>query len=109
MSYTCLAVAGVGISLCFPTVANAVVGSVPAANMGIASGTNSALREIGGVFGIAILASVFADPGNYTSAHTFVNKFQERCMARRRVLRDRDHRRDRSSSPQAAGTRTEPE
>ncbi len=80
MSYTWLAVAlgvaGVGISLCFPTVANAVVGSVPASEMGIASGTNSALREIGGVFGIAILATVFANKGDYVSAQTFVHHFK---------------------------------
>jgi MFS family permease len=80
MSYTWLAVAlgiaGVGISLCFPTVANAVVGSVPPSEMGIASGTNSALREIGGVFGIAILASVFAHTGVYTSPSTFIDHFK---------------------------------
>jgi EmrB/QacA subfamily drug resistance transporter len=80
MNYTPLAVAlgvaGVGISLCFPTVSNAVVGSVPPAEMGIASGTNSALREIGGVLGIAILATIFAHPGNYTSAHTFIEHFK---------------------------------
>ncbi|ADP82455.1 DHA2 family efflux MFS transporter permease subunit [Pseudofrankia inefficax] len=70
-----LAVAGVGISLCFPTVANAVVGSVPPAEMGVASGTNSAVREIGGVFGVAILASVFAGSGVYTSTRTFVDHF----------------------------------
>lgn len=79
MSYTWLAVAlgiaGVGISLCFPTVANAVVGSVPPAEMGIASGTNSALREIGGVFGIAILASVFAHSGVYASPADFIDHF----------------------------------
>jgi EmrB/QacA subfamily drug resistance transporter len=80
MSYTPLAVAlgvaGVGISLCFPTVANAVVGSVPSSEMGIASGTNSALREVGGVFGIALLATVFAHPGDYTATHTFIDHFR---------------------------------
>jgi EmrB/QacA subfamily drug resistance transporter len=81
MSYTWLAVAlgvaGVGISLCFPTVTNAVLGSVPAAEVGIASGTNSALREVGGVFGVAILATVFASKGVYLSAHTFVDHFKQ--------------------------------
>jgi EmrB/QacA subfamily drug resistance transporter len=81
MNYTWLAVAlgvaGVGISLCFPTVANAVVGAVPPSEMGIASGTNSALREIGGVFGIAILASVFAHAGVYTSPSTFIDHFTD--------------------------------
>jgi EmrB/QacA subfamily drug resistance transporter len=81
MSYTWLAVAlgvaGVGISLCFPTVANAVVGSVAPSEMGIASGTNSALREIGGVFGVAILASVFAHSGVYTSPSIFIDHFKD--------------------------------
>jgi EmrB/QacA subfamily drug resistance transporter len=79
MSYTwlgvALGIAGVGISLCFPTVANAVVGSVSPADMGIASGTNSSLREIGGVFGIAILAGVFSNPGVYASPDIFIDHF----------------------------------
>jgi EmrB/QacA subfamily drug resistance transporter len=81
MDYTqlgiALGVAGVGISLCFPTVANAVVGSVPPSEVGIASGTNSSIREIGGVFGIAILSSVFAHAGVYTSTHVFVDHFTD--------------------------------
>ena len=56
-----LTVAGVGISLSFPTVANAVMGAVPLEEAGIASGTNSMLRELGGVLGIAVLASVSPD------------------------------------------------
>jgi EmrB/QacA subfamily drug resistance transporter len=80
MGYTWLAVAfgvaGVGISMCFPTVASAVVGSVPNSEMGIASGTNSAVREIGGVFGVAVLATLFAGHGDYTSAHTFIQHFK---------------------------------
>jgi EmrB/QacA subfamily drug resistance transporter len=81
MSYTWLAVAlgvaGVGISLCFPSVANAVVGSVQSSQMGIASGTNSAVREIGGVFGVAVLATVFAHSGVYSSPSIFVDHFKD--------------------------------
>src|SRR5947209_2216283 len=55
-----LTVAGVGTSLTFPTVANTVMSSVRPDDAGVASGTNSALRELGGVFGVAVLASVFA-------------------------------------------------
>lgn len=80
MSYTwlgvALGVAGVGISLCFPPVANAVIGSVAPSEMGIASGTNSSVREIGGVFGIAVLAAVFASANVYTNAQTFVDHFK---------------------------------
>ena len=48
--------AGVGIGLVFPTVATEVMTSVPGPQIGVASGTNSALRELGGVFGVAVLA-----------------------------------------------------
>jgi EmrB/QacA subfamily drug resistance transporter len=71
-----LTIAGVGTSLCFPTVANAVMGSVPLDEAGIASGTNSSLRELGGVFGVAILAAVFSNHGVYSSPHAFVDGFR---------------------------------
>ena len=70
-----LTIAGTGTSFCFPTVANAVVGSVPLAEAGIASGTNSTLRELGGVLGVAVLAGVFVRPGVYASPQTFVDGF----------------------------------
>jgi MFS family permease len=69
-----LGIAGVGISMCFPTVANAVMGSVPLAEAGVASGTNS-MRELGGVLGIAVLASVFARHGVYHSPRVFIDGF----------------------------------
>jgi hypothetical protein len=46
-------VAGIGISMCFPTVANAVTASVPPQDVGVAAGTNNALNALGGVFGVA--------------------------------------------------------
>jgi EmrB/QacA subfamily drug resistance transporter len=71
-----LTVAGVGTSLCFPTVANAVMGSVPPEEAGVASGTNSALRELGGVLGVAVLAAVFTRRGVYATPEAFVDGFQ---------------------------------
>jgi EmrB/QacA subfamily drug resistance transporter len=71
------ALAGVGTSFCFPTVANAVMGGAPPQLAGVASGVNSALRELGGVFGVAILAAVFAHPGAYGSPHAFVGGFTD--------------------------------
>ncbi|MFJ8628629.1 MFS transporter [Kitasatospora sp. NPDC093550] len=70
-----LAVAGIGTSLVFPTVANEVVAAVDDRDVGMAAGTNSALRELGGVFGVAVLASVFARPGAYGSPDAFVDGF----------------------------------
>ncbi|MEU6236225.1 MFS transporter [Kitasatospora sp. NPDC047058] len=71
-----LTVAGVGTSMCFPTVANAVMGSVPQQEAGVASGTNSAIRELGGVFGVAVLAAVFTGPAVYGTPDAFVDAFK---------------------------------
>jgi MFS family permease len=71
-----LVLAGVGIAMCFPTVANLVTGSVPLADAGLAAGTNNALNALGGVFGIAILAAVFAAHGSYASPETFIAGFR---------------------------------
>ena len=57
-----LIVAGVGISMSFPAAQNAVVGAVPEA-IGKATGTNRTLRELGGVFGIALAVAVFSGAG----------------------------------------------
>jgi MFS family permease len=68
-------IAGIGTSLCFPTVADAVMGSVPMQEAGVASGANSAIRELGGVAGVAILASVFIHNGGYSNPHAFMHGF----------------------------------
>jgi EmrB/QacA subfamily drug resistance transporter len=71
-----LTVAGIGTSMCFPTVANAVASSVPHQEVGVASGTNSTLRELGGVFGVAVLAAVFTHHGVYASSQSFIDGFR---------------------------------
>ena len=53
-------VSGVGMSLFFAPVANVVLSSVRRTEEGIASGANNAIRELGGVFGIAVLGAVFS-------------------------------------------------
>src|SRR5690349_12128137 len=65
-------VTGIGMSLFFAPVANVVLGSVRRDQEGIASGANNAIRELGGVFGIAVLGAVFAARGGYTSGAAFV-------------------------------------
>ena len=57
------------------TVANAVVGSVPMAQVGVASGVNSAIRELGGVCGVAVLAATFTHHGVYGSAQASTDRF----------------------------------
>lgn len=67
-----LIVAGAGIGMIFGTSAAAATSAVPVGDTGVAAGTNSTLRELGGVFGIAILAAVFARYGSYTSPESFI-------------------------------------
>ena len=66
-------VSGVGMSLFFAPVANVVLGSVRREEEGIASGANNAIRELGGVFGIAVLGAVFSAHGGYASGASFVS------------------------------------
>jgi len=65
--------AGVGMSLFFAPTANLVLSAVRSEEEGRASGVNNTIREIGGVFGVAILASVFSANGGYTSPQAFVD------------------------------------
>ena len=60
------------MGLFFAPVANLVLSSVRRENEGKASGANNAIRELGGVLGVAVLASIFAHSGGYTSSHAFV-------------------------------------
>jgi EmrB/QacA subfamily drug resistance transporter len=66
-------VSGVGMSLFFGPAANVVLGSVRRDQEGIASGANNAIRELGGVFGIAVLGAVFSAHGGYASGASFVS------------------------------------
>jgi len=64
-------ISGAGLGLALPAVTKAVIGSVPRGDIGKASGSFSMMRQLGGAFGVAILAAVFATAGGYTSAAAF--------------------------------------
>jgi EmrB/QacA subfamily drug resistance transporter len=64
---------GIGMALFFAPVANVVLSAVRPEEEGQASGANNAIRELGGVFGVAVLAAVFASFGGYRTGVTFVN------------------------------------
>ena len=64
---------GAGMALFFAPVANVVLSSVAPQHEGKASGATNAIRELGGVFGVAVLASVFAQAGGYRTAETFTS------------------------------------
>ena len=66
-------VSGVGMALFFAPMASTVLGAVGPGEEGTASGVNNAIRELGGVLGIAVLASVFSSAGSYASGRDFVD------------------------------------
>ena len=62
---------GIGMGMFFAPVANIVLTAVGARDEGKASGASNAIREVGGVFGVAVLASIFARTGGYESPAIF--------------------------------------
>jgi EmrB/QacA subfamily drug resistance transporter len=67
------ALAGSGMALVFAPSANAVLASVRTSQTGQASGATNAIRELGGVLGIAVLATVFTSHGSYLSPQAYIN------------------------------------
>jgi len=65
--------AGSGMALVFAPSANALLSSVRQSEAGQASGANNTIREVGGVLGVAVLASVFTSAGGYTSPQEYVD------------------------------------
>jgi EmrB/QacA subfamily drug resistance transporter len=76
-SYTSMVIpfilGGSGMALVFAPAASAVLASVRTDQAGQASGATNAIRELGGVLGIAVLATVFTGNGGYTSAHAYID------------------------------------
>jgi EmrB/QacA subfamily drug resistance transporter len=70
-----LVVAGAGASMAIPAAQSAVVGAVAPADIGRASATFSALRQLGGALGVAMLVAVFAGAGGYGSPKAFSEGF----------------------------------
>ena len=66
-------ISGVGMGLFFAPMANVILSSVRSEEEGKASGASSAIRELGGVFGVAILAAIFAREGSFQSPQAFVD------------------------------------
>ena len=64
---------GIGMALFFAPVANVVLSAVRPQEEGQASGAQNAIRELGGVFGVAVLASIFSHYGGYGLPQQFVD------------------------------------
>jgi MFS family permease len=76
-----LLVGGLGISLAMPAAQKAAVSAVPEADIGRASGVFNTLRQIGGVFGIAVAVVVFAAAGGYETPTRFATGFEWAMVA----------------------------
>jgi hypothetical protein len=61
--------------MAIPSAQSAVIGAVPMAAIGAASGTFNTVRQLGGAFGIAITTAVFTAQGGLGSAKTFSEGF----------------------------------
>ena len=70
-----MSLAGVGFSLALPPLTKAVIGSVPVGDIGKATGAFTTMRQLGGAFGVAILAVAFAAGGRYTSGPAFTDGY----------------------------------
>ena len=68
-------IGGVGVSLAVPCGQSAVVSAVKDRDVGTAAGVNATMRELGGVFGIAVTVAVFGAYGGYGSPQEFVDGF----------------------------------
>ena len=66
-------ISGIGMAMFWAPVANVVLGAVRRDEEGKASGTQNSIRELGGVFGVAVLASVWSHYGSYASGQSFVD------------------------------------
>jgi EmrB/QacA subfamily drug resistance transporter len=66
-------VSGIGMAMFWAPVANVVLGAVRPEEEGQASGAQNAIRELGGVFGVAVLASVWSHYGSYSTGPSFVD------------------------------------
>ena len=70
---TPFAISGIGMAMFWAPVANVVLSAVKPEEQGQASGANNAIRELGGVFGVAVLASIWSHYGSYRTGTSFVD------------------------------------
>ena len=68
-------VAGIGMGLVFAPSASALLSVVAPRRAGQASGTNNAIREVGGVFGVAVMSTIFSGAGGFASPQAFVDGY----------------------------------
>jgi EmrB/QacA subfamily drug resistance transporter len=70
-----ICLSGLGVTIAIPAVTRSATSTVPPAEIGTASGAYATMRQLGGAFGVAILAAAFAATGSYASPRAFSNGF----------------------------------
>src|SRR6476660_4992909 len=68
--------AGVGMGVFFAPIANVVLSAVRPEEEGKASGATNTIREVGGVFGVDVLAAIFSANGSYGDPTAYVAGLQ---------------------------------
>jgi MFS family permease len=66
-------ITGIGMAFVFSMAPEAVLAAVRRQDAGKASGATNAIREVGAVLGVAVLASVFAANGGYETPQAFTD------------------------------------
>jgi EmrB/QacA subfamily drug resistance transporter len=66
---------GAGLALAIPAVTKSVTSTVPPADIGMASGAFTTMRQLGGALGVAIVGAAFAATGTYASPGAFSRGF----------------------------------
>jgi MFS family permease len=75
-----LVIAGTGVSMAIPAIQNAVLGAVAPEEIGQASGAFNTMRQLGGAFGVAVIAAAFAGAGSYAGPQAFSDGFSAALM-----------------------------
>lgn len=76
-----LLLAGIGISLVFPTVASAALGAAGPDRIGFASAMSNSTRQLGGAIGIAAVGAVFTANGALSTPDSIADGLQPALLA----------------------------
>jgi EmrB/QacA subfamily drug resistance transporter len=68
-----LIMSGVGVAMAIPATQSSVLSTAAPRDVGKSSGAFSALRQLGGAFGVAVAVATFTGAGSYASASSFVD------------------------------------
>ena len=59
---------GLGVSMCLPQLSSVVAQSLPPNRLGVGGGSNQAIRQFGGTFGVALTIAFLSSPGSLDEA-----------------------------------------